>query len=200
MGINEKARLSGSVAYESGPMDRVPWDSAKDWRDDMDSFLHPLGIGTLNPCNKPSGEQESPTFRKDVQDLKTLGDFDEVTKLMKPICRVDLRMVNKADFLIANIDMDTVMFGTVHEIAIARSIRIPVIVHCKQGKSALPNWIFGVCDHNEMFGTWQEVKDYIYNIHTGKVDPNPKYWHFFDTSHIFGYGDFIEDKEIKVFL
>lgn len=179
-------RLAGHTAYLSGPMDRIEWNDAVEWRDEMDYFLHEFGIGTLNPCSKPSGEQESPDFRGEIQALKDAGKFDEVQELMKPICRVDLRMVDRCDFVIAHVDMNSHMCGTYWEVAQARMARKPVILHCKKGISAMPNWLFGVCEHEEMFDTWSAVQRYILSIHRGEHTPNMKYWHFFNIPHIFG--------------
>lgn len=180
------SKLKGSIAYLSGPMDRVEWNDAIEWRDEMDEFLHDLGIGTFNPCNKPNGEQEDPSFRERIQKLKDAGEFDEVTRLMKDMCRVDLRMVDNSQFVIAHVDMDSHMCGTYWEMTTARYKRSPVIIHCKQDVNKLPNWLFGVCNHNEMFGTWKEVKDHIAGINDGSIEADRKYWHFFNTDVIFG--------------
>lgn len=172
--------LRGSQVYTSGPIDYVvDWADAVSWRNDITDFLSTMGVTTLDPCNKPTlVNDETPELRHQIQKLKDDGDFRVVQTRMKDICRVDLRMVDKSDFLIAHLDLDITMTGTIWEIAQARILRKPVLIHCKQGKAAIPNWFFGVCDHSEMFGSWDDLKAYILSVDSGDVSPD-KYWIFF---------------------
>ena len=50
---NTMNRLKYTIFYEVGPMDRVP-DLGVEWRLDMQDFLHGMGAGVLNPCDKPT--------------------------------------------------------------------------------------------------------------------------------------------------
>lgn len=171
--------------YLIGPIDFVSPIEARSWRADMSSFLKEMGVGVLNPCDKPiAGHDETPDFKHEVQACKEEGQYDRASELMKPICSVDLRMVDKSDFLIAHLDFGVKMCGSIWEIAIARISKKPVIIHAEGGKSAMSNWLFGTCDHNEMFATWNEIKQYLTGINNGSITPN-KRWLFFDPSLVF---------------
>lgn len=180
-------KLKNSLTYIAGPIDNcASWEDANDWRDDITEFLRGLNIGVMNPCNKPSGDEESPSLAGDVRALKREWAYDEASAVMKEICRVDLRMVSKSDFLIAHLDMSINMCGTFHEIVQAKMNRIPVLIHCEQGKSEIPNWLFGTCNHNDMFSSWGELKERISKIDSGEIKVDTKHWHFFDNNKIFG--------------
>jgi hypothetical protein len=179
-------RLTGMFGYCSGPMDEVP-DMGVDWRLHIQDFLWGLGCGVLNPCNKPTDfALENGDTREKIKYLKGEGLYDEVAAIMKPIASIDLRMVDKADFLILHIDKNYHMTGSYGEQSTACIQRKPVIVHCEQGKDAVPNWLWGVCNHNVFFGTWDEVKSYLIHIHEDENVDDFKRWRFFNNSKIFG--------------
>ena len=46
-------RLKGTMCYLCGAMDRVP-DGGEGWRRMISPVLRDMGIGVLDPCNKPT--------------------------------------------------------------------------------------------------------------------------------------------------
>jgi nucleoside 2-deoxyribosyltransferase len=182
-------RLQQTSVYLSGPMDRVV-DFEKDavvWRNDLKPFLFSMGVGVLDPCDKATLiGVESEDIRKEKKLLKVQGRYDELREIMKPICAVDARMVDLANFLILYIDIDVHMMGSYHEAAIAISQKKPVLVMCKQGKQNIPDWAFGSIPHEMMFSSWGEVKEYLTHIDTADKVEHLRRWWFFDIDHIFG--------------
>lgn len=178
-------KLRGMQTYLVGPIDNVTDEEATQWRVDMSTFLKSMGVGVLNPCNKPmSTHGETPEFKHQVQSLKDAGDFDEASNLMKPICSVDLRMTDKSDFIVAHLDMNAKMCGSIWELAVARISKKPVLIHVSAGKASLSNWLFGTCNHREMFESWDDMKSYLSGINDGTITPD-KRWLFFDESLVF---------------
>ena len=179
-------RLKGMKNYLSGSMDECP-DGGVSWRLDMQDFLWSLGCGVLNPCDKPTMfALEDVDTREKIKYLKGEGRYDEVSAIMKDISSIDLRMVDVADFLILHINKDYHMAGSYGEQSTACIQRKPVIVHCEQGKDAVPNWLWGVCNHNVFFSTWNEVKTYLLHVHQDEEVDDFKRWRFFNNSKIFG--------------
>lgn len=180
--------LKDHKCYLSGPMDRVSWEDATNWRTSVKKYLWDLSIGVLDPCDKPvRGHEESPEWRSHINQLKDDGDFDKVADEMKEVCRYDLRMVDVADFIIAYIDMDSHMCGTYHEIFEGIRQRKPVLIVCNKGISDLPNWLFGVIPYTDMFGNsdWGSLLCRLHDVNRGMVNDETR-WRLFDYNKIFG--------------
>lgn len=179
-------KLKWHIAYLAGPMDRlVNFSDAVEWRDYVAEKLWNINMGVLNPCKKPTNEgtetEESRDLRKK---LKFQGKYDEVTETMKPIVRVDLRMIDKSDFVIVLIDLDHHSCGSYCEVFHALHQRKPVLCMVKQGKEYTPDWLFGVIPHETIFGTWDDLLSYIYEINDGTRNPG-KLWKIFDMGRVF---------------
>lgn len=178
-------RLKGTSCYLCGPMDRVA-DGGVAWRKYLTPKLKEIGVGVFDPCDKPSsfGSEDVDT-RKIINNLKGVGDYDGVTNIMKPICAIDMRMVDIAHFLIMNLDVDEHLCGSYHEAFVAVGQKKPVIVRCEQGKENLPNWMFGVVPHSMVFSTWSEVLEYLYHINEDDDVKHLNRWRFFDFSKVY---------------
>ena len=69
-------RLKGTMCYLCGAMDRVP-DGGEGWRRMITPVLRDMGIGVLDPCNKPTDfAEENAEFRKEVEILKLSKRYD----------------------------------------------------------------------------------------------------------------------------
>ena len=134
--------LHGSRVYLSGPMDFVASREAEQktgWRTRIGQVLREVGAVVFDPWNKPEvrglhgyGEEtadsvrarEAWTFensRAGAQARATLtGHYWETL-------HIDLRMVDTADFVIAYCPTNVYSVGTVHEIALSRLERKPVL-------------------------------------------------------------------------
>jgi len=180
-------RLKGMLCYLSGPMDRVEWEEATQWRDDIKPFLLSKQVGILDPCDKAcSFGVENEKTRETIQNLKEIGYFAQIQSIMKPICAVDLRMVDIAHFLILYLDLDSHMCGSYHEAFEACSQKKPILVVCKQGKSNIPNWMFGVVPHQMMFSDWTDMTNYLEFVDTAKVVDHMNRWRFLDMDYVYG--------------
>ena len=120
-------RLKGMTAYLCGAMDRVK-DGGVKWRQYMTPKLQELGVGVLDPCDKPSdyGTEDHDT-RDQITKLKKSGKYDQVSEIMKPICAIDLRMVDIAHFIVMSLDVDSHLCGSYHEASVAIAQKKPVL-------------------------------------------------------------------------
>ena len=179
-------RLKGMTAYLCGAMDRVA-DGGTAWREYITPKLQELGVGVFNPCNKPSDyAPEDEDTRELIASLKVREDYDGVSKIMKPICAVDLRMVDIAHFILMSLDIDSHLCGSYHEAFVAIGQKKPVIVMCKQGKKNLPNWMFGVMPSQMVFSSWSEVLEYLHHINEDDDVEHLNRWRFFDFNKVYG--------------
>jgi len=105
-------RLALNRGYLCGAMDRVI-DGGIGWRQDLIDSLSDLNILWLDPCRKPIDIGVEDLENRELRHkAKRSGDFEFVRNQMKQIRPVDLRMVDVADFLIVNIDLQVHATGT----------------------------------------------------------------------------------------
>lgn len=171
-------------------------DRGRGWRDYVEAELNKRNIITLSPLNKPflgAEYSEDEAFVVERNRLVQNQDADALAELMRVhVCRPDLSLVDKADFLIAYIDKKIFMCGTIWELCVAANQRKPVLVVCKQGRFGVPFWLWGVLPHKVFFNNWDEMFAHIDEIDSGKVIPS-KYWRFFNMNKIFRRDTIIND-------
>ncbi len=173
-------RLKNQRVYLAGAMDRVP-DRGIGWRDSITPFLENLGIIVFNPIKKPTdiGKEDEEVqllkkrYKKDLE-------YDELSRLMKSIRSVDLRLVDISDFIIVNLDLDTHPCGTLEEIFWANRQKKPIIIHMVQGKQNAPDWLFGTIPHEMIFSSWNEIENYLNSINTSSEIDSHNRWYFFN--------------------
>ncbi len=164
-----KNALYGSRVYLAGPMDRVS-DGGVGWRQDITPFLQSMGIIVLDPCDKPTGlAVETGNYREIRQKLLQEKNFDEITKQVKEIRSIDLRMVDLADFVIVYWNVDIHMCGTLEEVFLANREKKPILIMCEQGKAEMPHWMFGTLPHKHFFDTWEDLQTHVCNVHAGEI-------------------------------
>lgn len=171
-------RLKNSRCYLAGAMDRVA-DRGKGWREDITPFLEELGVRVFNPLHKPDGfapeDEETHTIKRA---LKQIGKYDELSILMRQIRTADLRLVDKSDFLIVNLNLDIHPCGTYEEVFWANRSKTPILIHIEQGKHNTPDWLFGTIPHSMIFSQWDELKSYLNHIDKDQNIDTMKRWYF----------------------
>lgn len=179
-------RLKYSYMYEIGPMDFVSRDKGKGWRKDLTEYCEQFGILCLNPYEKPLNEIHGEHALEDdinamkVKDLLEHNRFDEAAKRMKFVRGSDLRMCDIAHWVVAKLDFDTIMTGTLEEIVTCNRAKKPVIIWSSVPKNKIPPWYFGMLPHELFFETFDEVKEYIRHIHEDDNIDTLNRWVFFD--------------------
>jgi len=178
-------RLFLNRGYLCGAMDRVK-DGGIGWRQKIQTDLADLHCCWLDPTNKPIDigieDMENRTQR---QQCKVTHNYDVVRNDMKIIRGVDLRMVDIADFVVANLDLGVHACGSYEEIYLANREMKPIIIHLEQGKEKAPDWLFGVVPHQMIFSTWLEIHSYLRHVAHDPVVEQFKRWYFFDFSYSF---------------
>ncbi len=143
-GNDRKAgNLVGCTVYLSGPMDFLAQSREEErvngWRARVGQFLEKRGVNVLDPWHKPEiralhGYGKEDDKSTENRNRWTFGDTPGERALRAEICHsywptlhIDLRMVDKSDFLISFCPTNTYSVGTVHEIALARQQHKPVL-------------------------------------------------------------------------
>lgn len=183
--------LKGAIFYLSGPIDDVRLaEHATDWRENITIFLQSLGCGVFNPMDKPINYPTACESYENVQVRKSWKQqekFDDVYRTMKAVCSTDMRLVDLSHAMILYIDRDVHMCGSYIETAWAALERKPIVVMCKQGKVAIPDFLYGITPHEMFFSNWYDVKRYIYGVHScaDRLTLN-KRWQFIDINKVYG--------------
>lgn len=163
-----------------GAMDRA-LDHGVGWRRDITPFLDNLGVVVLDPTRKPiSIGLEGIEDRDRRRHLKETGQWGTLVKEIKLLRAVDLRMVDMSDFLIVNIDPEVHACGTYEEAFWGNRLKNPTLIHIEGGKGEVPDWLIGTFPHNHLFGSWGEIKQYLWKVHTSETVDTMRRWMFFD--------------------
>jgi hypothetical protein len=139
----QESILAGCTVYLSGPMDFLALpreeEARHSWRARVGQFLRKHGVNVLDPWHKPEIRALHDYGKEDAKSTENRDrwTFDageparavraEICHAYWPTVHIDLRMVDKSDFLIAFCATNTYSVGTVHEIALARQQRKPVL-------------------------------------------------------------------------
>lgn len=173
------SKLKGMRTYLVGAMDRVP-DGGVGWRKTITPYLHGLNVQVLDPCDKVLGTiEENQSTRNDIQGYKDSGQYEKIREKYNAIRNVDLRCVDISDFIIAQIDIDVHMCGSYEEIVTANRQKKPILVWCKQGKRKAPNWLFFMLPHEHIFGSMEELLQYLDVVNNCNDNSNLHRWFFF---------------------
>lgn len=161
--------LRNQRCYLAGAIDRVH-DRGNTWRDFITPFLEDLNVKVFNPLKKPTQiAKEDANIAEYKKYLKNNKNYDTLSRLMKGIRAVDLRMVDVSDFIIVNLDINTHPCGTFEEIFWANRQKKPIIIHMEQGKQNAPDWLFGTIPHEMIFSNWDDVKQYLTTINNDHI-------------------------------
>ena len=176
----KRCRLWGMRCYLCGAMDATK-DRGEGWRNRISPFLERLGVIVLNPCSKPINlaYEDDESVERRIQ-YKKSGEYGKLAEEMHMIRVVDLRLVDIADFLIVNLDMDIPACGTYEEIMWANRMKMPVLLRCPQGVDKIPYWIWGMLPRDHFFSTWRDMKNYLKNVHIAEKVHTMNRWVFFD--------------------
>lgn len=172
-------KLRGNITYLISPLDRNSIEKARAWRRDIKPFLKSLNVMPIDPLDKPVDNfTEDEDFIKLRHKYVEAKDYQSLSDLMKPIRVGDLRFVDKADFIICDLDLSAYPCGTYEELFTANRAKKPVIVHCPQGINKIPLWLFGTLDWELFFDDWAKVRQYLMDVDSGKDTRTFNRWQF----------------------
>lgn len=176
-------RLFYNRTYLSGPIDNAS-DFGIGWRQMVRERLVDLNLIFLDPCKKPLQPGfacEDLENHKRRLEQKRQGDFETISRDMRLIRCIDLRLADLCDFAVCHLDLDIYSTGTHEEVTTLNRRKVPILVHVEQGKQNLPDWYLGALPHQHVFSEWDDLFAYIRHI---AYDPPPidtfNRWRFLD--------------------
>lgn len=155
-----KAYLCGSIQSSD--------DCGTIWRDKLTPKLEEMGITVLDPCKSECNKTYGTTIaqsREQTRKLKRSGNWEKFDEHMREIIRDDLKQVNDSNFLIVYWNQDYRHGGTVHEIAHAWSLHIPVYLvnyDALTGDKEMNDWVLCIVRQNgQVFSNFGQLVDFI---------------------------------------
>lgn len=165
--------LKDKRAYLSGPIEH---GDGIDWRVQPKKILtEKFGINLFDPYADPK-QQWSPILKQ----ARATKDYVKMAEIAKCFVRKDLCIVDRSDLLIAYLPYSVPTTGTVHEIINSSNAKKPTLLVCPQGKEYVPLWYWGFIPQEEIFGSWDELYEFLEKIENGHFKDN------FRWSYIYG--------------
>jgi hypothetical protein len=163
--------LAGKRCYLSGAIEND--QSGHNWRIEPSKVLvEQFKVNLFDPFADPK-QQWVPLLNQARQDK----DFNTMAKIAKSFVRKDLKLVDKADFLVAYLPYKVATTGTIHEIINSNNAKNPTLLVCPQNKEFIPLWLYGFISHEFMFGSWEALWEYLTEVNEGKHMDNDR-WSF----------------------
>ena len=140
------------------------------WRDRITVFLDSLDVVVVNPYdNIIDGFSEKHEVEK-VNEAFLLGDYLEVSKLMRRIRNNDLRAIDICDFVIAYVNVEVPMCGTYEEIFTANRQKKPVFIVVEGGRDCCPFWLFGTTPLSYIHEDFESLCKHISVLDSGDME------------------------------
>lgn len=164
--------LENKRVYLSGAIENS--DSGTNWRIEPKKILqNEFGLDIFDPYEDPKQQ-----FVPALKEARKKRDIEEIRRVAKDFVKKDLILVERADFLIANIISHIPTTGTTDEILFAaRTSRKPTLLVCEEGIEHIPFWFFGCIKLEFMFNSWDELYSYLRDVNLGKYKENDR-WSF----------------------
>jgi len=128
-------KLAGAIEFDTK-------DGGQTWRNSITIPLDEMGIYVGDPV-----KTEPVATGMDVMEAQNKfngwiqsGNYDIFEKMFTRIVQKDIRLVNRADFLIVHLFPDIPTTGTIHEMALAWMQKKPIYLIWKDAKSKLSKW------------------------------------------------------------
>jgi len=152
--------LVGHMQYKSG----------RDWRGYVTEELTPMGVTVFDPYHKPFVEDvdEDEPARVEMLQMMEDGKYDDLTRRMKKVRNYDLNLVDRSDFIIANLQPEIASWGSAEEIVTAVREQKPLFIAIEGGKTKTPLWMLAMFPHKYIYNSIEEVVDVIKDIDSGK--------------------------------
>ena len=147
------------TAYLIGPMDYAS-DNGLMWRRYYSKILKEKF--NIN-CIIPNDEEKDVLTNIDIWELKE-KDFEQFTKVMKQIIKMDLEFVKKSDLIIARWNGEPIA-GTIGEATLAFDLSKKSYLVSNRPKKEFPNWFAGC--FTKIFKTFKELVQQLeedYNV------------------------------------
>ncbi len=180
--------LAGKKVYLSSPIEAIVqennvWHSTRNII--KEELRERFGLLVHDPYDD---EENCEDHFKEVAAAKEAGDYDKLNEIFRRIVRIDLRLVDRADIIVAYVPKNVKSVGVPHEIIVGNNLKKPVFLVEGGSKKDISLWYYGFIPHEHMFNEWTELFSYLKRINNGDKEvvadnrissmliKNPKGW------------------------
>ncbi len=170
-------KLKGLQIYLAGSIDKCP-NLGMVWREKITPILKGFGLIVNNPMDKNKVSANDLKKRAERILWKKNGNYKKLSKWMKGIRKKDLELVDRSDLFLIYLDLDIFTCGSFNELFRAVKQNKQIFIVCKQGKQHIPDWLFGMIDHQFMYENFESMFDYLSLVDKGSLTHDR--WLFMD--------------------
>lgn len=164
--------LKGCKAYLSGPIEN---GEAVDWRIEPRQVLRDeFEINLFDPFEDPKQQ-----WAESLREARKECDYETMRRIATEFVQKDLTIVSKMDVVISYLPYKVATTGTHHEIINSSNNKTPTLLVCPQGKQLVPLWYYGFIPHEQMFGSWSDLYDYLRDVDAGNHKHNRRWWYLY---------------------
>lgn len=164
--LNSKMYLSAPIEYEK---------VTEDWRKPVKDYLtNRFGINVFDPA-----ADEKHKINDVLEPALDKGDFDLVERIATAFVKKGMSEIDRSDFLVLYNPRGVPTTGCPCEVHHAVQLKKPVLIVSPQGKHAASKWYFGYIRHRYIFGSWQELYDYLQEVDEYKHKDNHRWWYVY---------------------
>lgn len=170
--------LKKTRTYLIGPME---YADGRQWREDMAAFLDEMNVTVFDPYKKPfyNAPREDDNARQEISSWMEEGNYDKVAEYFSEVRAFDLSMVDRSDFIICYLNPSVPTFGTMEELVTAIRMKRPTFIVVEGGKQHTPLWVMGMLPHRYIHNNFDELKEVLRNIDSGKKNIDSERWRLF---------------------
>jgi hypothetical protein len=169
---NTRAYLVGHMQYSCG----------RSWRETVAAALNPRGIITFDPYLKPfikdleEASKEDESLHERCTKLLQEDRLGEVQAVFEKIRQYDLSLVDRADFIIANLEPKVASWGSAEELSRAKSGRKAAYIHVVGGRKAVPFWLLAMFPEQCFYNSMEEIVETILALDSGTKEIPHDIW------------------------
>lgn len=165
--------LKGKRVYLSGPIEH---GNEIDWRTEPKKILSKeLKMKVFDPFADP--KQQWAPLLKVAREQK---DYAEMQRIARRFVKKDLGLVDRSDLVCAYLPYQVATTGTHHEIINGSDRKKPTLIVCPQGREKIPLWYFGFVPLEFMFGSFDEMFNYLREVNNGLHKDNDRWWFVYE--------------------
>lgn len=152
--------------------------NGRNWRDEICRKLAKINVTCFDPYKKPfvKDVEEDESCREEMNMWMETEQYDRVAERMRTVRSYDLNLVDRSDFIIANLVPEVASWGSAEEIVTAVRMKKPIFVSMEGGKSKAPLWMLGMFPHKYIYNSLDEVVKMLYSIDSGDKPIDSDRW------------------------
>jgi len=170
--------LNKTKVYLCGGIENFP---GQNWRESITTELSKMGIIALDPLDKPfiNSHPEDQDIHRWLRERRAALDLQSVRDFIKVVRRQDLTMIDRSDFVIANLHPTKASYGSAEELSFSERALKKVFIVIDGGIQFTPYWLLAMFSEKCFYNSIDDVLTELRKIDNGEIQMDDKYWRLF---------------------